>query len=369
MGAARAWAPWGMALSSRCGVSAATRSTSSPQRYSVYLRYWYKGTNTDAKNNARYDLLATKRYGAHSEALLWPSILTFLADAQFSRALPEICRAVVGVSTHALGALGANAMRVNYLTHPSIMPPPALLGAKVICFTGTKVHTLTQKALAARLLVPLCASANASHGAQTHVHVHIINALRALVVNFPPPMHAHLQMQLPLLLEGGTCPSGAEDSALAWNARVCALVRACLEPAEEAFSVALGEALMEQRALHDGDEAMNESTNMLLGAVLSAVSADRTFVRRGLQNVFCETEHGSVMESRGCAHAFEVLTLLALLVQKYWPYWYKSATKVLRWGGRAQACRDKHSVLALLVQKYYKGTELGWARSGLRSAI
>ena len=60
-------------------------------------------------------------------------------------------------------------MRVDYLTHPSIMPPPALLGATVICFTGTKVHILTQKALAARLLVPLCASANASHGAHTHV--------------------------------------------------------------------------------------------------------------------------------------------------------------------------------------------------------
>jgi hypothetical protein len=293
----------------------------------------------------------------------------------------------VGVSTHALGALGAHAMRVDYLTHPSIMPPPALLGAKVVCFTGTKVHTLTQKALAARLLVPLCASANASHGAQTHVHVHICNALRALVVNFPPPMHAHLQMQLPLLLEGGACPSGAKDSALAWNARVCALVRACLEPAEEAFSVALGEALMEQRALHDGDEAMNESTNMLLGAVLSAVSADRSFVRRGLQNVFCETEHSSVMESRGCAHAFEVLTLLALLVQKYWLYWYKSTgftgtkvrgcahafevltllallallvqkywlywykstTKVLSWGGRAQACGDKHFAAAIEV--------------------
>ena len=240
-------------------------------------------------------------------------------------------------------------MRVDYLTHPSIMPPPALLGATVICFTGTKVLTLTQQALAARLLVPLCASANASHGAQTHVYVHMINALRALVVNFPPPMHAHLQMQLPLLLEGGPCPSGAEDKALAWNARVCALVRACLEPAEEAFSVALGEALMEQRALHDGDEAMNESTNMLLGAVLSAVSADRSFVRRGLQNVFCETEHGSMMESRGCAHAFEVLTLLALLVQKYWRYWYKSTTKVLRWGVRAQACGDKHFAAAIEV--------------------
>ena len=40
------------------------------------------------------------------------------------------------------------------------------------------------------------------------------------------------------------------------------------------------------------------------GAVFAAVAETR-FVRMGLQNMFVETDHSSLLESRGCALAFK----------------------------------------------------------------
>jgi len=40
------------------------------------------------------------------------------------------------------------------------------------------------------------------------------------------------------------------------------------------------------------------------GAVFAA-AAETRFVRMGLQNMFVETEHSSLLESRGCALAFK----------------------------------------------------------------
>ena len=124
--------------------------------------------------NALY-LLATKL--PHSHRLLWPCILEFLADARYIRALPEISRTIVGVAhnigsnthtqthththTHPHTHTHAHGMSVDYNTHPTILPPPALL---------------------ATFLVPLCAVGSPTTGVQANAHVHIINALRAIVV-------------------------------------------------------------------------------------------------------------------------------------------------------------------------------------------
>jgi hypothetical protein len=225
----------------------------------------------------------------HSHRLLWPFILHFLSDAQYSTALPEVCRTVVGVADR----VRKEDMAVDFAAHQDIeiLHPPALL---------------------ARLLVPLCTLATPAQGTHANAHVHIINALRALGVFFPPTVAAHFETQLPLLLEAhapATRALDASSSASAhelspWTQRVVAMFLACLEGADEAFVMAVGEALIAQRPLHVDDEAWSEGTNTLLGPVFASVSDER-FVRMGLQNMLVETDHSSFMESRGCAHAFQ----------------------------------------------------------------
>jgi len=60
-------------------------------------------------------------------------------------------------------------------------------------------------------------------------------------------------------------PISESGEASVWSECVARLVRTCLHGASETFVMALGDALMSQRALYDGDEVAREGTNLLLG--------------------------------------------------------------------------------------------------------
>ena len=60
-------------------------------------------------------------------------------------------------------------------------------------------------------------------------------------------------------------PISESGAASVWSECVARLVRTCLHGASETFVMALGDALMSQRALYDGDEVAREGTNLLLG--------------------------------------------------------------------------------------------------------
>lgn len=87
--------------------------------------------------------------------------------------------------------------------------------------------------------------------------------------------------------------------------QVLALFKATLEAGPGlAFNLAVGDALMEQRPMYEGEEEQRGGLSMLLGVVFSLVE-EGTYVRVGLHEVFWETAHLSALERAGCARCFQ----------------------------------------------------------------
>ena len=246
-------------------------------------------------------VLATKL--PRPERLLWPGLLGFLVDARYSVALPVLCRAMAGLAVECESGVLAASLRAQ--DHSADASAERATERATDDATDNRGGVPRPSDILARILVAHAALADAGGvgaGAGAGARAHLVRGLMALSFLYPAPVADGIEQELPGLLESD---AGESERCGGGAVRVANALRKCLQGAEEEFVVAVGEAIMAQRALYaDDDAAASASASILLGSVLVAVRHDTRFVRVGLHQLLADTDHSTLLESEACALAF-----------------------------------------------------------------